>query len=204
MAPEPPPLFYFDLSSPYAYLAASRVDDVLPVRPEWRPIAFGVIVRRIGKTPWSLTDDRRAHFDAIARRAAERGLQDVRYPEGWPVETYSLTPLRAALVAADESQDRVRAVALELFRTAFVEGQHLADEDAVLYAVGRSGMDRDRVHHAIATVDVKERLRAQTDAALERGVTGVPTVAAGDRLFWGDDRLEEAATVLAAPTAHRS
>ncbi len=189
------PIFYYDFSSPYAYLGACRVDDVLPRRPEWRPIAFGVIVRRIGKRPWSFNENRKTDFDEIARRAADRGLPEVRYPEGWPVETYSLAPLRAALVASDQGQDRLRAVSRELFRTAFVDGQHLADLDAVLDAVARAGMDRARVREAIETTEVKERLRAQTDAALERGVTGVPTVAAGDQLFWGDDRLEAAAVL---------
>jgi 2-hydroxychromene-2-carboxylate isomerase len=200
VAPDASPIFYYDLSSPYAYVAACRVDDVLQVRPEWRPIAFGVIVRRIGKRPWSFKDDRQAHFDAIAQRAAERGLPDVRYPEGWPVETYSLVPLRAALVASDEGQDRLRALSRELFRTAFVDGQHLADVEAVLDASERAGMDRERLREAIETPTVKERLRALTDAALERGVTGVPTVAVGEKLFWGDDRLEEAAAALADST----
>jgi 2-hydroxychromene-2-carboxylate isomerase len=190
------PVFYYDFSSPYAYLGASRVDDVLPVRPVWRPIAFGVIVRRIGKQPWSFNEDRHADFDEIARRAAERGLPEVRYPDGWPVETYSLSPLRAAVVASEEGQERLRAVTRELFSTAFVDGRHLADLNAVLDAVARAGMDRGRVREAIESTEVKERLRAQTDAALERGVTGVPTVAIGERLFWGDDRLEEAAEAL--------
>lgn len=190
------PVFYYDFSSPYAYLGASRVDDVLPVRPEWRPISFGVIVRRIGKQPWSFNEDRHADFDEIARRAAERGLPEVRYPDGWPVETYSLSPLRAAVVASEEGQERLRAVTRELFRTAFVDGRHLADLDAVLDAVEQAGMDRGRVREAIESTEVKERLRAQTDAALELGVTGVPTLAIGERLFWGDDRLEEAAEAL--------
>ncbi|HEY2435696.1 MAG TPA: DsbA family protein, partial [Solirubrobacteraceae bacterium] len=175
-----------------------RVDDVLPVRPEWRPIAFGVIVRRIGKRPWSFEEDRQANFDSIARRAAERRLPEVRYPEGWPAETYSLAALRAAVVASDEGQDRLRAASRELFRTAFVDGQHLADVEAVLNALERAGMDRAVVREAIETDEVKERLRAETDAAIERGVTGVPTVAVDDKLFWGDDRLEEAATALAS------
>jgi 2-hydroxychromene-2-carboxylate isomerase len=46
--------------------------------------------------------------------------------------------------------------------------------------------------------EIKERLRADTDKALRRGVTGVPTVAVGDELFWGDDRLEDAARAAAA------
>ena len=191
------PAFYYDFSSPYAYLAASRVDDLLPVRPEWRPIAFGVIVRRLGKQPWSFKENRNRDFDEIARRAADRGIPEVRYPEGWPVETYSLASLRAALVASDDGEDRLRAVSRELFRTAFVDGRHLADLDAVLDAAERAGMDRARVRAAIETTEVKERLRAETDAALDRGVTGVPTVAVGDRLFWGDDRLEEAAEAAA-------
>jgi 2-hydroxychromene-2-carboxylate isomerase len=101
------------------------------------------------------------------------------------------------VVASEEGQDRLRAVTRELYRTAFVDGRHLADLDAVLDAAERAGMDRHRVREAIESADVKERLRAQTDAALERGVTGVPTVAVGDRLFWGDDRLEDVAAELA-------
>jgi 2-hydroxychromene-2-carboxylate isomerase len=42
--------------------------------------------------------------------------------------------------------------------------------------------------------EIKERLKSNTAEALERGVTGIPTVAIGDELFWGDDHLEEAAT----------
>jgi 2-hydroxychromene-2-carboxylate isomerase len=188
------PTFYYDLSSPYAYLAANRVDDVLPVRPEWRPIAFGVIVQQTGKVPWSFAEDRRAAFDEIAERASDRGLPPVRYPEGWPVKTYSLLALRAALLAAD--QDQVRAISHELYRTAFVDGRHLADLESVLDAAERAGMDRAATALALQSDDVKDRLRADTDAALALGVTGVPTVAVGDQLFWGDDRLEDAAAAF--------
>ncbi len=46
------PVFYFDTNSPYAYLAAERIDDLF-AEIEWRPIAFGILIRQIGKTPWS-------------------------------------------------------------------------------------------------------------------------------------------------------
>jgi 2-hydroxychromene-2-carboxylate isomerase len=192
------PVFYYDVSSPYAYLAACRVDEVLPVEPEWRPIAFGAIVRKLGKVPWSFKAQRQANFDEIARRAADRGLPEVRYPEGWPAETYSLTPLRAAMLASDGEQ--LRALSRELFRTMFVEGRHLGNLDAVLDAVERAGMDRQQVREGIQLQQTKERLRAQTDEALDRGVTGVPTVIVGEELFWGDDRLEAAAAALTDPS----
>lgn len=189
------PVFYYDVSSPYAYLAACRVDDVLPVRPEWRPVAFGVIVRKLGKVPWSFKPRRQKDFDTISARAAERGLPEVRYPQGWPVETYSLAPIRVAVLVSHD-QDQLRAVSHELFRTMFVDGRHLADLDAVLEAAERGGMDRSVVREGIERQAVKNQLRRITDTALERGVTGVPTVAVGERLFWGDDQLEIAAAAL--------
>jgi 2-hydroxychromene-2-carboxylate isomerase len=188
------PVFYYDLSSPYAYLAALRVDDVLPVRPEWRPIAFGVIIRAVGKVPWSMRDGREARFDEIAARARDRGLPEFRYPEGWPAETYSLVGLRALLLTTD--QDQQRAAARELYRTMFVDGRHLADVDTVRDAVARAGIDVEDFDGRVSGDEVKQRLRAETDEALEAGVTGIPTVAVDGKLFWGDDRLEEAAAAL--------
>jgi 2-hydroxychromene-2-carboxylate isomerase len=168
---------------------------VLPERPEWRPIAFGVIVQRIGKRPWSFAEDRSERFAEIDARAVARGLPPLRYPDGWPRETYSLLPLRAALLAAD--QEQLRALTRELYRTIFVDGVSLSDPGAVLDAAERAGMDRAAVEDRIESDEVKEHLRAQTAAAIERGVTGIPTVAVGDELFWGDDRLEDAAGALA-------
>jgi 2-hydroxychromene-2-carboxylate isomerase len=50
----------------------------------------------------------------------------------------------------------------------------------------------------------KDRLRAATQEAYDRGVRGVPTVAIGDEVFWGDDRLDDAAAALAAQRASSS
>jgi 2-hydroxychromene-2-carboxylate isomerase len=194
--PPATPLFYYDFNSPYAYLAAIRIDDVLPTAPEWRPIAFGVIVRRLQKVPWSFAEDREAEFAEIAGRARARGLPPVSYPPGWPIENYSLTPLRAALLASDQRQ--LRAISRELYRMTFVEGRHLADLDTVLDAAERAGMDPEAVSAGIERAETKDRLRAGTEAAIEMGVTGIPTVSVAGRLFWGDDRLEDAAAALAA------
>jgi 2-hydroxychromene-2-carboxylate isomerase len=188
--------FFYDFSSPYSYLAALRVDGVLPVKPVWQPVAFGVIVQRLGKVPWSFAADRSVDFGEIDRRAAERGLPPVRYPPGWPRETYSLTPLRAALVA--EEAGLLREVSLELFRAPFLEGQSPVELLTTLDAAERAGMDRQEVQAGIQRQDIKDRLRTATENALGRGVMGVPTVAVGDELFWGDDRLLDAAAALAA------
>jgi 2-hydroxychromene-2-carboxylate isomerase len=193
----PAPAFYYDFNSPYAYLAAHRVDDVLPVRPSWEPIAFGALIRQIGKVPWSLQPgaERERRLRECERRTAALGLP-LRWPDGWPDGNYSILVLRAALVAAEH--DRLREFSRAAFRRGLGEGGDLRDLDTVLACAREAGVDPGLVAAGVERPEIKERLRAATDAALARGVTGVPTVAVGDELFWGDDRLEEAAAALSA------
>jgi 2-hydroxychromene-2-carboxylate isomerase len=79
------------------------------------------------------------------------------------------------------------------FRKSFVEGRSLAELDNLLAAAREAGLDPDEVSEGIGRPEIKERLKGNTEEALARGVTGIPTVAIGDELFWGDDRLHEAA-----------
>jgi 2-hydroxychromene-2-carboxylate isomerase len=184
------PVFYYDTNSPYAYLAAHRIDDMIP-DAEWRPLPLGIVFRSIGKVPWSLKPDRGEGMAECERRASERGLPPIRWIEGWPAEVWSFTPLRAALVADDEGKQR--EFALECFRLHFAEGRSLAEPQAVLDAASTVGLDPELVSERIQTASVKERLKALTEEAISLGVVGVPTVVVGGELFWGDDRLEEAA-----------
>jgi 2-hydroxychromene-2-carboxylate isomerase len=185
--------FYLDYSSPYAYLAAMRIDGLIR-GATWRPIAFGALIGQIGKVPWSLGPGRAAGIAEIEARARARGLPPVRWPEGWPAETYSLHPLRAALVAGDAG--RIREFSAEIYRLVFAEGRTLTDPERVIGAAAAAGVDPDAVRAGLADPAVKARLREETDAAIARGVTGIPTVAVGDALYWGDDRLDEAAAAV--------
>ena len=64
--------------------------------------------------------------------------------------------------------------------------------DNILIAAAACELHPKAVLKGIETQSVKDKLRAATDGAIERGVEGIPTVAVGDRLFWGDDKLEKA------------
>ena len=138
----------------------------------------------------------------IEERAAERGLPPVRWPEGWPERSYSLLPLRAALIA--EAHGRLRAFSLETYRLMFAEGRTLTEPAPVLDAAAAVGLNRDAVDVRLENPEIKARLRAYTDEAIARGVTGVPTVAVGGALFWGDDLLEAAARAAARPGGLRA
>ena len=69
----------------------------------------------------------------------------------------------------------------------------MSDVDNVLVAAAACELHPNAVLKGIETQSVKDRLRAATDEAIELGVVeGIPTIAVGERLFWGDDKLEEA------------
>jgi 2-hydroxychromene-2-carboxylate isomerase len=188
------PVFYYDLGSPYAYLAAERVSEVLPVPPVWQPILLGGIWQHTGGRSWATTDRRDEGMSEVEERAERYGLQPLRWPEGWPNNT--LKAMRAATFA--HQAGRAVAFSLAAFRQAFAGGRDLSDVDNVLIAAAACELHPNAVLKGIETQSVKDRLRAATQEAIDRGVIGVPTVAVGDELFWGDDRLEEAAAALAA------
>lgn len=188
-------VFFYDFYSPYSYLAAERVNSVLPVVPEWRPISFGHILQKSGRRPWSFEQgpERDAHWEEIERRAAERGLPEIRRPAGWPIETYSLAGARGATFA--KGAGRAVAFSLALFRQIFAGGRTL-DEDTVLLAGAACELHPNAIVKGIESRTVKEALARSTDEAYELGVRGIPTIAVGDELFWGDDQVEAAAAKL--------
>ena len=182
-------VFYFDFNSPYAYLAAERIDGMLP-DAEWKPIAFPILLQALGRLDKALATDPAPALAEVRERAAARGLPRVEPPASWPVESWSFLPLRAALVA-DET-GRIREFCSAAWRLMFVEGRALTELETVRDAARVAGLDPDKIEDAVQRPGIKDRLKGNTDEAIARGVPGIPTFAVGDELFWGDDHLEEA------------
>ena len=185
-------MFYFDLGSPYSYLAAERINAVLPEPPVWQPILLGALFKHFERGSWGETGKRAEGMAEVERRAHERGLPPVRWPDPWPGNM--LFAMRAATYTAQIG--RAVAFSLAAFRQAFAAGRDLSDPDNVLLAAAACELHPKAVLTAVESQGVKDALRAATDSAAERGVEGVPSVVIGEEVFWGDDRLEEAATFL--------
>ena len=189
------PVFYYELNSPYSWLAAERINQTLPEPPVWKPVSYGHIVAHTGVLPWSFNEDRSEDFEEIANRAQERGLLEPRYPDDWPKYS-TIKALRAATFAMEIGKGI--AFSLAAFRQQFNGGRRLDDVDTILLAGAACELHPDAIIKAIERDSIKRRLIDATNEAIQRGVTGVPTVAVKDQLFWGDDRLEDAAAALAA------
>ena len=188
------PTFYYDLASPYAYLAAERIHEVLPVTPVWQPILLGGIWQQSGGGSWAVTEKRADGIAEVERRAAERGLMPIRWPDPWPAN--SLYAMRAATFA--QQIGRTVAFSLAAFRQAFAGGRDLSDPEGVMLAAAACEMHPAAVEKGARLASIARRLDDATAAAAAAGVIDVPAVRVGERVFHGDRELEAAAATLAA------
>ncbi len=187
-----PPVFYFDLGSPYAYLTAERISGLFTEagleQPEWQPILLGGLFRTFDRDSWANGPGRDEGIAEVERRAAAQGLPPLAWPEPWPGNT--LFAMRAATFA--KQTGRTVSFALAGFRQAFAAGRDLSDPDNVLIAAAACELHPRALLKATETEAVKGALREATDRAAELGVFGVPSLVVDGEVFWGDDKLEEA------------
>ncbi|HTE59875.1 MAG TPA: DsbA family protein [Solirubrobacteraceae bacterium] len=180
--------FYYDLSSPDAYLAAERVVGVLGTVPEFVP------VRIAGAGAFRCAQEEEIYRSDIEQRAAAYGLLPVHWPPELPADTEW-----AMLVATYAKQTgRVVAYSMAAFRQAFAAGRDLGERDWVLVAAAAAEMHPAAVIKSAELRGTRRRLDEATAAARAAGVLDVPAVRVGDRVFHGDRELDAAARALGA------
>lgn len=183
--------FYFDVVSPYSYLAYGRVERICReagAELVLRPMLLGAVHNAVGitapiqvrsKAPYQLRD--------IQRWAEYYGLP-MRFPEPFPFRT--LKTMRAAMAGEDIEPFVREAFALYWEEGGAPKGLQEADEDEPVREVARRvGSDPEEVLERAASGEAKEALKGATTEALERGVFGAPAFFVGDEMFWGNDRL---------------
>ncbi len=183
--------WYFDFVSPFAYLqlpAMRALGERIAIEPA--PIVFGAVLARHGQLGPAEIAGKREFTYRFVQWQADRSRIPLRFPPAHPFN--SLAALRLC-VAAGGGWPAVTAIFEHIWRDgcAGTSAGELAD-------VARSLGVADAAS-AIASDAVKARLRANTDAALAVGVFGVPTLALGDALYWGNDATPMIEARLADP-----
>jgi 2-hydroxychromene-2-carboxylate isomerase len=191
------PIFYYDLGSPYAYLAAERVAGLFAAAgaesPEWQPVLLGGLFERFDRDSWGNGPERESGMRECESRATAYGLPSIRWPDPWPPN--GLVAMRAATFAKEIG--RTVSFSLAAFRQAFAAGRDLGERDNVLLAAAAAEIHPRALLAAIGRDSLKSALREATDRAGDLGVRGVPSVVVDGEVYWGDDRLEDAVDAAA-------
>lgn len=183
--------FWFDFSSPFAYLAAARVQEVARragVDLAYRPFLLGGLFQAIG-TPnvplFEMPEPKKRHAVADMFRWAARFGVPFAFPTRFPMST--VKALRMVLALPDEQRaPLVNAV----YRAYWAEDRDIADSAVLAEIANGVGLDGPALAARTGEDALKRALRDATEEAARRGVFGAPSFFAGDLLFWGQDRLD--------------
>lgn len=181
--------FFFDYVSPYSYLANSQIPGLARrsgAEVVFRPFLLGGVMQATGNQPPATLPARGRYMPKdIARWLRRYGLPFAFNPS-FPMKT--LGAMRAALAAQDAGV--FPAYHEALFRAAWVERQNLGDAAVLRDVIAKAGLDAAALLARAETDELKERLKANTTEAVERGAYGAPTFFVGDEMFFGNDRLD--------------
>lgn len=192
--------FWYEFASPYAYIAAERIDMLagsVGLGVTWRPFVIGPILMRRPGNP-SPTQDAPPAQKAYRRRDVERLCAREGIGLNWPTR-YPRNGLQAARVALVAEPSWRADFSRAVYRANFVEDREIADFDVLADILLGLGQDADRVLTHSRTPENKAALAANVDEAVTRGIFGAPTFMVGDEIFWGNDRLEQALDWAARP-----
>ncbi|MGH7588585.1 MAG: 2-hydroxychromene-2-carboxylate isomerase, partial [Gemmatimonadota bacterium] len=186
---------YFDFISPYSYLALTQVErfgEEHGIAWTVRPILYAAVLERRGLIGPAEEPVKRDYTTRDIVRAADRLGVPLVGPPAHPFN--SLAALRTLCVFQDDP--RALRLAMRLSILCWGEGQPLTHPETLIAAVDEFGLLTDRLADRIASPEIKERLRANTEEALDAGVFGVPTFVWEGELFWGHDRMAHLADRL--------
>ena len=185
--------FWFEFASTYSYPAAMRVERLCHeagVALVWKPFLLGPVFKRFGMSdsPFNLNQAKGAYmWRDMERICAEQGLA-FRKPSAFPRGSLLAARVVCAHPDAPWLGDFIRAV----YEANFTRDAEIGTPQVVADCLRACGTDPAPALAAADSDPAKSALRAQTDAALAKGIFGAPTCIVGGELFWGNDRLDAA------------
>ena len=184
--------FYFDFSSPYGYLAAKQIEGIAARHGRsvtWRPHLIGAVFPTTGSKPLLDIPLKGDYARRDLPRTARRLGIPFRLPAQFPF--LSVAAARAFYWHSDSDAAKARELALAPYDRAFGAGAEISSAESVIAVAASLGVDADELRAALNDPAVKARLKAEVEAAIERGVFGSPYVVVDGEPFWGHDKLEE-------------
>jgi len=192
--------FWFDFSSPYAYLASEKIEELAARhgrRVEFKPTLLGVIFRTTGGVPLTeLVPPKAAYFAHDFARSARYAGVPFRQPSVFPIPTVNAA--RAFLWLQDKDGPLAVRFLHAAFRAYFSQDRSLAEPEVLNALATEIGTDPVAMMRGIQEPAIKDRLKALVDESIARGVFGAPTIFVDGEMFWGHDRLPQVERWLAA------
>ena len=191
--------FFFDVGSPTTYLAWTQLPALAAAcgaQVVWRPMLLGGVFKATGNaSPVTVPAKGRWMLGDLQQWARRWGVPLVFNPH-FPINT--LTLMRGAVGVQMHLPDAFDRYLDVIFGAMWRAPRNLGDAEVLAHTLCEGGLDVARITALAAEPDVKARLVANTEEAVARGAFGAPTFFVGERMFFGQDRLDFVREALAA------
>lgn len=181
--------YFYDFVSPYSFLAHSQIAGLVErtgAELVYRPFFLGGVMQSAGNSPPATVPAKGKYMSSDIARWLERYGIELKFNPFFPVNT--IKAMRGALVAQDAGD--LEAYNKALFAAMWQQEKNVAELDVLTEVIASAGLDPDSILKRIGEDDVKDRLKANTAEAVERGAFGAPTFFVEDEMFFGNDRLD--------------
>ena len=183
--------FYYDFASPYGYMAATKISALAAKHGrcvEWKPILLGVVFKFTGGVPLPSAPLKGDYSRRDMERCARLSGIPFKLPSKFPIAAQS--PSRVIYALEAEGAKRQEEMTLALYRAYMVDDRDISSPEVSADVAAAMGMDRQQVLDLIADPVMKEKLKTQTEAAIQAGVFGSPFMVVDGEPFWGFDRID--------------
>ena len=189
--------FWYDFLSPTAYLGYWRLKDIAArtgATIDYHPMLLGGVFKATGnQTPVNVKPKGKWMFFDMSNYARKYGVP----LKSNPYFVFSSLPLMRGAILAQE-RGELEPYNDTIFYGVWRDARNLADPGIIVETLKEAGLDADAYVEGIQQQNVKDKLIANTNEAVEKGAFGAPTFFVGDKMWWGQDRLDWVEEELAA------
>ena len=179
--------FYFDIISPYAYIAYKKTLKIKDINFKLKPILLGGLHNLAGITAPAFNKYKMKNMQNDCELVAKKNNISFKWNSKFPIN--SLNIMRGYLCVQD---DKKKEYLNSFFEAYWKEDQDLSSEENIKYLLKKLNIDEHDFFNLIKNQNTKDKLKQLTQEAFEKEVFGAPTFIVNNKIFWGQDRLEYA------------
>ncbi len=191
--------FYFDFGSPTAYLAYTQLPKIAAEAGAeliYKPVLLGGIFQATqNASPMMVPAKGKYMLRDLARFAARYGVP-LQYNPHFPINTLQM--MRGAVGVQQRMPQQFMTYVDTLYRGMWVDGLNLGDAAVLGATLAKAGFDPQAILALCGDPAIKDYLKSETEAAVKRGLFGVPVMFVGGDMYFGQDRLDFVREALAA------
>ena len=179
--------FYFDIISPYAFIAYKNVIKIENIKFNYKPILLGGLHNLVDITAPAFNKFKLKNMKNDCELISKKNKINFFWNSKFPIN--SLYIMRGYLAVEESKKNKY----LETFFNAYWQNDiDLTDEKNIIHLLENLSINHEDFFKSISKQEIKDELKNFTGEAFKKEIFGAPTFVVNNKIFWGQDRLDSA------------